>query len=94
MSRLLPLSLNGNSSIINTNFFPSIKLNGRNECALIDFNKYNSSPSIDEKNNLFHIGDKVITITGSVLLLTITTSYKNLSIRTDREHIKKQGRTL
>jgi len=41
--------LNGNSFIINTNFFPPIELNGRYECALIDFNMYNSIPNIDEK---------------------------------------------
>jgi len=73
MSRSLALSLNGNSSIINTNFFPPIELNGRHECALIDFNMYNSIPNIDEKNSLFHIGDKVITIpTGSYELNDIT----------------------
>jgi len=49
MSRSLALSLNGNSSIINTNFFPPIELNGRYECALIDFNMYKSIPNIDEK---------------------------------------------
>jgi len=46
-----------------------IELNARYECALIDFNMYNSIPNIDKKNNLFHIGDKVITIpTGSYKL--------------------------
>jgi len=49
MSRSLALSLNGNSSIINTISFPFIELNGRYECALIDFSMYNSIPNIDEK---------------------------------------------
>jgi len=53
MSRLLALSMNGNSSIINTNFFSPIELNGRYECALIDFNMYNSIPNIDEKITSF-----------------------------------------
>jgi len=62
MSRSLALSLIGNSSIINTNFFPLIELNGLYECALIEFNIYNSIPNIGEINNLFHIGDNLITI--------------------------------
>jgi len=37
MSRSLALFLNGNSSIINTNFFAPIELNGRYEGALIPF---------------------------------------------------------
>jgi len=37
------------------------------------FNMYNSIPNIDEKNKLFHIGDKVITIpAGSYELNDIT----------------------
>jgi len=49
MSRPLAVSLSGNSSIINTNFFPPFELNGRYECAPIDFNMYNSISNIDEK---------------------------------------------
>jgi len=40
---------------------------------------YNSIPKIDEKCNLFHIGDKVITIpTGSYKLNDITDSHFKL----------------
>jgi len=66
MSRSLALSLNGNSSIINTNFFPPIEWNGRYECALIDFNMYNSIPNIDEKtrnNSIVEYRDYQIPVT-------------------------------
>jgi len=49
MSRSLALSLNGNSSIIYTNFVPPIEYNGQYECTFIDFNVYNSIPNICEK---------------------------------------------
>jgi len=62
-----------NSSITNTNIFPPIELNGRYECALIDFNMYYSIPNIGEINNVFNIGDNVIRIpTGSYELNDIT----------------------
>jgi len=53
MSRSLTLSLNGNISIINTNLFAPIKLNGQYEYALKDFNIYNSIPNIDEQTISF-----------------------------------------
>jgi len=73
MSKSLALSLNGNSSIIDKNFFPPIELNGRYECALFDFNMYNSTPNIDAKDNLFNSSVNVIPIpTGSYKLNDIT----------------------
>jgi len=49
----------------------ALSLNGNS--AFIDFNMHNSIPNIHEKNNLFHIGDNVITIpTGSYELNDIT----------------------
>lgn len=56
------ISLNGNTSVIEENFFPPIELKRDYECALIDFYMYNSIPNVDENNNLFHIDDKTIKI--------------------------------
>jgi hypothetical protein len=62
----LTLTLSGNSSIINTTYFPTINLNGNYVCALVDFQTYNSIPNIDENNNLFYYGTNIIEIpTGS-----------------------------
>lgn len=60
MSRTLTLS--GNSSILTSNYFPPIDLNGEYICALADFQTYNSIPNIDEDNNNFYIGNKNIKI--------------------------------
>lgn len=60
MSRTL--SLCGTSSILTTDYFPPIDLNGVYECGLIDFITYNSIPNVDETNNLFYFGDKVYTL--------------------------------
>lgn len=63
MVRPFTLTLNGSEPILNTNFFPPIELNGGEyECALIDFHMYNSIPNVDDSNNLFHIGNKIIEI--------------------------------
>lgn len=58
----ITLTLNGNSSILNANYFPPIALEEDYECSLIDFHTYNSIPNVDEDNNLFHIGDNIIEI--------------------------------
>lgn len=58
----ITLGLSGRSSILVSNYFPSIPLGGDYEAALVDFHCYNSIPNIDYDNNLFHIGDYVIEI--------------------------------
>lgn len=67
------LILTGNSSVITSNYFPPIELEGQYECCLIDFHMYNSIPNVDSENNLFHIGDFIIEIpVGSYELSDIT----------------------
>lgn len=58
----ITLSLTGNSSELTANYFPPIELSSNYEAALIDLHVYNSVPNIDEKCNLFHIGEDVIQI--------------------------------
>lgn len=51
------LTLSGNSSQLQAQYFPSIDLSdGEYVCGLIDFQTFNSIPNVDETNNLFHYG--------------------------------------
>lgn len=47
------VTLNGNSSVLEADFFPPIILNEKYqyECGLIDFQSFNCIPNIDEENN-------------------------------------------
>lgn len=60
----LTITLSGNNSILNADFFPPIELLSNSDyvCGLVDFQTFNSIPNVDESNNLFHIGDEIITI--------------------------------
>lgn len=60
------LAITGNTSNFNVDYFPPLELSGDFECALVDFQTYNSIPNVDRRNNLFHLGGTVIEIpTGS-----------------------------
>lgn len=64
----LTITLNGNNAVLTADYFPPIELQKQYDyvCGLVDFQTYNSIPNIDERSNLFHIGDEVITFpTGS-----------------------------
>lgn len=53
----LTLTLSGNLSQLQADYFPSIDLSGGDYvCGLIDFQTFNSIPNVDETNNLFHFG--------------------------------------
>lgn len=56
------LAITGNTSDFNVEYFPPLELSGDYECALVDFQTYNSVPNVDEKNNLFHIGNEIIAL--------------------------------
>ena len=58
----ITLSLNGDKSILTTDYFPPIQLTEDYVFGLIDFHTYLSIANIDQGNNLFHIGDKVLEI--------------------------------
>lgn len=58
----ITLTLNGNSSLLTSQYFPPIDLKGNYVCGLVDFQTYNSIPNVDIDNNKFHIGKKIITI--------------------------------
>lgn len=61
MSRTFTLT--GRNSSLCSNYSPPISLGDvEYECALIDFQSYNSIPNVDDDNNLFHIGDDIIKI--------------------------------
>lgn len=52
------VSITGNKSIINTNYSPSLQLEGTFECALLYLSTFNSLPNIDCRNNKFYYGEK------------------------------------
>lgn len=57
----ITLTLTGNSSQLQTQYFPSIDLSdGNYVCGLIDFQTFNSIPNVDETNNLFYFGYKIM----------------------------------
>lgn len=53
----LSITLTGNSSILEADFFPQIELNGDYEIGLISFITFNSIPNICHDNNMFYYGD-------------------------------------
>lgn len=62
------LTLSGNSSVIETEYFPPIELSSSKQyvLGLIEFLTFNSIPNIDSGNNKFYIGNKIIVLpTGS-----------------------------
>lgn len=56
------LAITGNTSEFNVDYFPPLELSGDYECALVDFQTYNSIPNVDTRNNLFHLGAKTVEI--------------------------------
>lgn len=53
----ITLTLSGNSSQLQAQYFPSIDLSdGNYVCGLIDFQTFNSIPNVDDSNNLFYFG--------------------------------------
>lgn len=57
------LSITGNTSVLSTNYSPTLQLEGDYECALLSLSTFNSIPNIDKNNNKFHYDDnKVIEI--------------------------------
>lgn len=62
------LTLSGNTSVLQAEYFPPIELNPSKHyvLGLVEFLTFNAIPNIDSTNNKFHIGDKIITLpTGS-----------------------------
>lgn len=62
------LTLSGNTSVLQSQYFPPIELNPSKQyvLGLVEFLTFNSIPNIDSSNNKFYIGDKVLTLpTGS-----------------------------
>lgn len=55
MYESVTLSLTGNTTILSTNYFPSINLNENSEIALLCLQTFNSFPNINENNNKFAI---------------------------------------
>lgn len=80
----LTLTLNGYSPVLIANYFPPIVFDKNYVCGLISFDSYHTIPNVDEKNNLFHIGDYIIEIpVGSYefsdIVDIITDKYKDLT---------------
>lgn len=62
----LVFTFTGAQSELTNIHFPTLTLDGEYVCGLVDFHVFNSIPNIDERNNVFHIGNHVIKIpTGS-----------------------------
>lgn len=51
------LSITGNTSLLITNYSPTLQLEGEYECALLYLSTFNSIPNIDSKNNMFYYGE-------------------------------------
>lgn len=54
------LSITGNSSVLSTNYSPSLQLEGEYECALLYLSTFNSIPNIDARNNKFYYGNNEV----------------------------------
>jgi hypothetical protein len=50
------------SSVLSSNFFPPIELEGDHEIGLLSLETYNSIPNVDSTNNLFHFDEPLKTI--------------------------------
>lgn len=71
----ITLTLTGNSSRLQAQYFPSIDLSdGDYVCGLIDFQTFNSIPNVDETNNLFHFEENRTVIKRSVNIDDIQTA--------------------
>lgn len=85
----LTLTLSGNTSTLNVEYFPPIELNKNCEyvCGLVDFQTYNSIPNVDSSNNLLHIGDEIIEIpTGSYEIDDIANYVSNFLKNKNKEN--------
>lgn len=93
----ITITLSGNSSVLNVNFFPPIELDNRfeYECALIDFQSYHSIPNIDETTNTITVGDKEIIIpTGTYEVCEISEYIKNNLDQNTKFKISENKNTL
>lgn len=90
----LTLTLSGNSSVLDANYFPPIELSVNKNYALglIQLSTFNSVPNVDFPNNKFYVGDRTITIpTGSYEIEDIEKYLKNQNIQIT---IKPNNNTL
>lgn len=58
----MTLTLTGRTSLLSAEYFPPLDVSKDYVCGLIDFQTYNSIPNVDERNNMFHIGEHEIEI--------------------------------
>lgn len=58
----MTLTLSGRTSQLSAEYFPPLDLDKVYVCGMIDFQTYNSIPNVDERNNVFHIGEHAIEI--------------------------------
>lgn len=68
MNHSFTLTLSGQSSVLEAQYFPPIKLSPTKHYSLglIELLTFHSIPNIDEGNNKFYVGDKIIVVpTGS-----------------------------
>lgn len=83
----ITISLTGNTSTLVEEYFPPIELPTNYVCGLIDFVAFNSIPNVDAYNNLFHIGNHVITIPVGSYELEDIDFFLNSSLRDIDESI-------
>lgn len=83
----ITISLNGNTSTLVGEYFPPIELPTKYVCGLIDFVAFNSIPNVDVYNNLFHIGNHIITIPVGSYELEDIDFFLNSSLRDIDESI-------
>lgn len=83
----ITISLTGNTSTLVEEYFPPIELPTNYVCGLIDFVAFNSIPNVDVYNNLFHIGNHVITIPVGSYELEDIDFFLNSSLRDIDESI-------
>lgn len=80
MSDSFTLTLTGNSSVLEAEYFPPIELNSNKNyvLGLVELLTFNSIPNIDKGNNKFYVGNQVIDIpTGSYEIKDIESYIQN-----------------
>lgn len=84
-------TLTGTTSLLRAHYHPPIDLTSEEKSyslGLISFETYNAIPNIDEGNNKFYIGDKIITIpTGSYELHDINSFISNEIEKLNKEDV-------
>lgn len=85
MSRIL--SFSANESTLTANYFPPIDLATPYECGLVSLFTYNSIPNVDQRNNLFHVGNHIIVLPEGAYELEAIAEYIDTYLKEKKSNI-------